>query len=162
VNDKIRAPQVRLVSEDGEQLGIKSLGDAMNMAREAKLDLVEVAPRAQPPVCKLMDYGKFKYRQKKKAHNAKAQHHRSQIKEIRLHPKTQDHDLEFKARHAKELLEQGDKIHVNVFFKGREMAHRELGYDVLHRFHSFLEDAAKVERDARIEGRRMTMLLAPR
>jgi translation initiation factor IF-3 len=153
---------VRLVSEDGEQLGIKSLADALVSAREAHLDLVEVAPRAQPPVCKLMDYGKFKYRQKKKAHDAKTHHHRVHTKEIRLHPKTGDHDLEFKARHARKLLALGDKIHVNVFFKGREMAHRELGYDVLGRFSANLEDVAKIEQEPKVEGRRMTMILAPK
>ena len=140
VNSKIRSPQVRLVSEDVEQLGIKSLGDALAIARDAKLDLVEVAPRAQPPVCKLMDYGKFKYRQKTKSHDAKVHHHRVHTKEIRLH----------------------DKIHVNVFFKGREMAHRELGFDVLKRFSTQLEDVARVEQAPKVEGRRMTMILAPK
>ena len=151
-----------MVSDEGEQLGIKSLGDALTMAREAHLDLVEVAPRAQPPVCKLMDYGKYKYRQKKKAHDAKAHHHRVHTKEIRLHPKTGDHDLEFKAGHARKLVALGDKIQVNVFFKGREMAHRELGYQVLEKFAAHLEDVTKVEQNARAEGRRMTMLLAPK
>ena len=153
---------MRLISEEGEQLGIKSLGDAMAVARERKLDLVEVAPQANPPVCKLMDYGKYKYRQRKKQHDAKTHHHRVHTKEIRLHPKTHDHDLEFKARHARKLLGLGDKIQVNVFFKGREMAHRELGYDVLARFRGFLEDCSKVEQDSRVEGRRMTMILAPK
>jgi len=152
---------VRLIGEEGEQLGIKSLGDAMAVARERTLDLVEVAPNAMPPVCRLMDYGKFKYRQRKKQHDAKAHHHRIQTKEIRLHPKTQEHDLEFKARHARRLLDLGDKIQVNVFFKGREMAHRELGFDVLARFQKLLEDCTKVEQEPRIEGRRMTMILAP-
>lgn len=161
MNSQIRSPQVRLIGEDGEQLGIKSLGDAMAEARKRERDLVEVAPKAQPPVCRLMDYGKYKYRQRKKQHDAKAHHHRVHTKEIRLHPKTQDHDLEFKARHARKLLDLGDKIQVNVFFKGREMAHRELGFDVLERFHTLLDDCCKVERPARIEGRRMTMLLAP-
>jgi len=162
VNQQIRSPQVRLISEDGEQLGIKSLGDAMAVARERHIDLVEVAPHASPPVCRLMDYGKYKYRQRKKSHDAKAHHHRVHTKEIRLHPKTHDHDLDFKARHARKLLALGDKIQVNVFFKGREMAHRELGYDVLSRFSARLEDVAKVEQDSRVEGRRMTMVLAPR
>ena len=153
---------MRLISEDGEQLGIKSLGDAMTVAREKTLDLVEVAAQATPPVCKLMDYGKFKYRQRKKQHDAKAHHHRIHTKEIRLHPKTHDHDLEFKARHARKLLSLGDKIQVNVFFKGREMAHRELGFGVLARFQAYLEDCTKVEQEARIEGRRMTMILAPK
>jgi len=161
VNSQIRSPQVRLISEDGEQLGIKSLGDAMAVARERTLDLVEVAPQALPPVCRLMDYGKYKYRQRKKQHDAKAHHHRVHTKEIRLHPKTQHHDLEFKARHARKLLALGDKIQVNVFFKGREMAHRELGYDVLARFRELLEDCSKVEQEPRMEGRRMTMILAP-
>lgn len=153
---------MRLVSDEGEQLGIKSLGDALTMARESHLDLVEVAPRAQPPVCKLMDYGKYKYRQKKKAHDARAHHHRVHTKEIRLHPKTGDHDLEFKAGHARKLIALGDKIQVNVFFKGREMAHRELGYQVLEKFAAHLEDVTKVEQNARAEGRRMTMILAPK
>ncbi len=161
MNSQIRSPQVRLIGEDGEQLGIKSLGDAGAVARERHLDLVEVAPQANPPVCRLMDYGKYKYRQRKKQHDAKAHHHRVHTKEIRLHPKTHDHDLAFKARHARKLLALGDKIQVNVFFKGREMAHRELGFGVLGRFHSLLEDCCKVEQEPRIEGRRMTMILAP-
>ncbi|MBL7223661.1 MAG: translation initiation factor IF-3 [Candidatus Brocadiae bacterium] len=162
VNSQIRSPQVRLISDEGEQLGIKSLGDALAIATERTLDLVEVAPDATPPVCRLMDYGKYKYRQRKKQHDAKAHHHRVSTKEIRLHPKTHDHDLEFKARHARKLLALGDKIQVNVFFKGREMAHRELGYDVLTRFQVFLEDCTKVEQQSRIDGRRMTMILAPK
>jgi len=162
MNQQIRSPQVRLISDEGEQLGIRPLGEAMAMAQEGGLDLVEVAPQAQPPVCKLMDYGKFKYRQRKKAHEAKVHHHRVHTKEIRLHPKTGEHDLEFKARHARRLLALGDKIQVNVFFKGREMAHRELGYDVLAKFSTFLEDVAKIEQQSRIEGRRMTMVLAPK
>jgi len=151
-----------LISQDGEQLGIRSLGDAMGIAREGKLDLVEVAPQATPPVCRLMDYGKHKYRQRKRAHQARAHHHRVHTKEIRLHPKTGDHDLDVKARHARRLLALGDKVQVNVFFKGREMAHRELGYEVLRKFAALLEDVVKVEREARSEGRRMTMVLVPR
>jgi len=153
---------VRLIGVQGEQLGIKSLGDALAVAREARMDLVEVAPQARPPVCRLMDYGKFKYRQKKRAHQAKAHHHRVHTKEIRLHPKTGDHDLEVKARHARKLLSLGDKIQVNVFFKGREMAHRELGREVLAKFAALLGDLVKVEQDVRSEGRRMTMVLAPK
>jgi len=153
---------VRLIGLEGEQLGIKSLGDALAIARDATVDLVEVAPQAVPPVCKLMDFGKFKYRQSKRAHQTKTHHHRIHTKEIRLHPKTGDHDLEVKARHARKLLSLGDKIQVNVFFKGREMAHRELGREVLTKFTAFLEDVVKIERDAQIEGRRMTMMLAPK
>jgi len=162
MNEQIRSPQVRLISQDGEQLGIRSLGDAMGLAREASLDLVEVAPQAVPPVCRLLDYGKYKYRQSKRAHQAKAHHHRIQTKEIRLHPKTGDHDLEVKGRHARKLILLGDKIQVNVFFKGREMAHRELGYEVLKKFAVLLEDVVKVEAEARHAGRRMTMVLAPK
>jgi translation initiation factor IF-3 len=162
MNEQIRSPQVRLIGLEGEQLGIKSLGEALNMAREAALDLVEVAPQAMPPVCKLMDYGKYKYRLRKRAHQAKAHHHRVHTKEIRLHPKTGEHDLEVKARHARKLLLLGDKIQVNVFFKGREMAHRELGHEVLGKFAAALEDVVKVERAAQIEGRRMTMVLVPK
>ncbi|HPD16686.1 MAG TPA: translation initiation factor IF-3 [Planctomycetota bacterium] len=162
INEQIRSPQVRLIGLEGEQLGIKSLGDALGIAREAGVDLVEVAPQAKPPVCKLMDYGKFKYRQRKRAHQAKAQHHRVHTKEIRLHPKTSDHDLEVKARHARKLLSLGDKIQVNVFFKGREMAHRELGHEVLTKFAAQLAEVVKVEQEARLEGRRMTMMLVPK
>ena len=151
-----------MISQDGEQLGIRSLGDAMGIAGEGKLDLVEVAPQANPPVCRLMDYGKHKYRQRKRAHQARAHHHRVHTKEIRLHPKTGDHDLDVKARHARRLLALGDKVQVNVFFKGREMAHRELGYDVLRKFAALLVDVVKIERDARSEGRRMTMVLVPK
>lgn len=153
---------MRLIGVEGEQLGIKSLGEAMSVAREKGLDLVEVAPQAVPPVCKLMDYGKYKYRLKKRAHQAKAHHHRVHTKEIRLHPKTSDHDLEVKARHARKLLMLGDKIQVNVFFKGREMAHRELGQEVLAKFTGFLQDVVKVEQEARMEGRRITMVLVPK
>jgi len=153
---------VRVISAEGEQMGVKPLADALEIAKEAKLDLVEVAPQAEPPVCKLMDFGKFKYAQKKRVHDAKAHHHRQQTKEVRLHPKTQDHDLEFKANHARKLLALGDKIQVNVFFKGREMAHRELGQDVLSRFAAYLEDVTKVEREPKMEGRRMIMILAPK
>jgi len=134
----------------------------MAIAREAGIDLVEVAPQAKPPVCRLMDFGKFKYRQRKRTHQAKTQHHRVHTKEIRLHPKTGDHDLDVKARHALKRLALGDKIQVNVFFKGREMAHRELGHEVLSKFAGFLQDAVKVEQEPRIEGRRMTMILAPK
>lgn len=150
---------MRLIGQEGEQLGIKSLGEALSIARAATVDLVEVAPQAIPPVCRLMDYGKYKYRQSKRSHQAKTHHHRVHTKEIRLHPKTGDHDLEVKARHARKLLLLGDKIHVNVFFKGREMAHRELGHAVLAKFLGFLADVVKVEQEARMEGRRMTMIL---
>jgi translation initiation factor IF-3 len=109
-----------------------------------------------------MDYGKYKYRQRKRSHQAKTHHHRVHTKEIRLHPKTGDHDLEVKARHARKLLTLGDKIQVNVFFKGREMAHRELGHEVLTKFSAQLGDVMKVEREPKIEGRRMTMVLAPK
>jgi translation initiation factor IF-3 len=153
---------VRLIGEDGEQLGIKSLGDALTIARERQLDMVEVAPQATPPVCKLMDFGKFKYRQRKRQHEAKVHHHRVHTKEIRLHPRTHEHDLDFKARHARKLIALGDKIQVNVFFKGREMAHQELGQGMLTRFAAALEDVAKVEQAARLEGRRMTLIMAPK
>jgi translation initiation factor IF-3 len=147
---------------EGEQLGIKSLGEALSLAREATVDLVEVAPQAVPPVCKLMDYGKYKYRLSKRSHEAKVHHHRVQTKEIRLHPKTGDHDLEVKARQARKLISVGDKVQVNVFFKGREMAHRELGMEVLNKFAAQLEDIVKVETSARQEGRRMTMTVVPK
>jgi len=136
--------------------------EAMRRAREAGLDLVEVAPDAKPPVCKIMDYGKFKYEQKKKAHSAKTKQKVTHIKELRLRPKTEEHDLMVKIKKAKEFLSAGDRVQVNMLFKGREMAHIDLGKTLLERFGVEIADVGKVERPAILDGRRMTLVLVPK
>jgi len=135
--------------------------EAMRRAREAGLDLVEVAPDAKPPVCKIMDYGKFKYEAKKKAHQAKAKQKVTQLKELRLRPKTEEHDLLVKVKKAKEFLAEGDRVQINMQFKGREMAHIDLGKTLLERFATEVVGLGKVERPAILDGRKMTLLLVP-
>ena len=158
LNDSIRASEVRLVGEAGEQFGVKPIEEARRLAEEADVDLVMVAEDAAPPVCKLMDYGKFKYRQKKRQHE---QHkHQPQIKELRLRPKTEDHDMMVRVRQAQTFLGRGDRVIINMRFRGREMAHTELGLALMQRFAETLEDIAKIESPPRMQGRRMTMVLA--
>ncbi len=157
VNDRIRASTVRLVSDEGEQLGIKSIEDARAIADDAGLDLVLVAPNADPPVCRVMDYGKHKYRQKKR--QAEQHHHQPQLKELRLRPKIEDHDLMVREKKAREFIGRGDRVLINVMFRGREMAHTELGRALLERVAGDLEDIAKIESPPRMEGRRMTMMI---
>ena len=135
--------------------------EALRRAREAGLDLVEVAPEAKPPVCKVMDYGKFKYEQKKKAHQAKSKQKVTQLKELRLRPKTEPHDLLVKVKKAKEFLAEGDRVQINMLFKGREMAHIDVSKSLLERFAVEVVEVGKVERPAILEGRRMTLLLVP-
>ena len=135
--------------------------EAQRRAKEAGLDLVEVAPDAKPPVCKIMDYGKFKYEQKKKAHQAKTKQKITQLKELRIRPKTEEHDLLIKVKKAKEFLAAGDRVQVNMLFKGREMAHVEVGKTLLERFATEVTEVGKVERPAILDGRRMTRVLIP-
>lgn len=160
INEQIRITPVRLINHEGVMLGITPTGKAMEMARELGLDLVEVAPQERPPVCKIMDYGKFKYDQKKKA--SKQKQHQVQTKEIRVRPKTGDHDIEVKVRRAREFLEHKDKVLVNVLFRGRELAHIDEGRRVMEEVLQALEDVAKVEKSPSMEGKRMTALVAPR
>lgn len=136
--------------------------EALAMAKEAGLDLVEVAPRAQPPVCRIMDFGRYKYKQRKKRHQSKSKSHAKQIKGIRMYPKTGPHDVEYRALHAREFLAQGHRVQVNVLFKGREMAHLELGRSLLVNFAESLADVAKMEAPPKLEGRRMSVLLIPK
>ena len=159
MNDRIHATEVRLIGEAGEQLGVKPTADALKMAEDAGVDLVLVAEGATPPVAKLMDYGKFKYRQKKRQH----EHHRHQpeMKELRLRPKTEEHDLMVRVKQARAFIARGDRVLINLRFRGREMAHTELGRAVLETFARHLEDVAKVEKMPMMERRRMTMILAP-
>jgi len=157
INDRITAKTVRLIADTGDMLGIKTIEDARKLAQEAELDLVMVSPEADPPVCKIIDYGKFKYEQKKRQH----EHHKHtpQIKELRLRPKTEEHDLMVRVRQARGFIERGDRVIVNVFFKGRELSHAELGRAVLERFCNELQDIAKTERPPHMEGRRMGIVL---
>ncbi|MEW6743663.1 MAG: translation initiation factor IF-3 [Planctomycetota bacterium] len=159
VNEMIRIRQVRLIDEKGEQLGLVDTDEAKRLARERGLDLVEVAPSARPPVCKIMDFGKFKYAQQKKERESKKKQHVVLIKEIRLRPKIGKHDADYKVRKAKEFLEEGHKVQVNMLFRGREMAHQDVAEQVMLTFYEALKDIAKIERAPRLEGRRMIMML---
>lgn len=161
VNERIRVREVRLIDADGTQLGVVATDAAMVRAREQGLDLVEVAEKSRPPVCKIMDYGKFKYELKlKKRQNAKKQH-KVVLKEVRMRPKTGEHDYQVKARNAKRFLEKGYKVQVNVLFRGRERAHTEIARGHLDRMVKELEDLAKVEVYPKMEGYRMIMVMAP-
>ncbi len=153
-------PRVRLISPEGEQLGIVETKDALVKAEDYKLDLVEVAPNANPPVCRIMDYGKYKYEQSKKEKSSKKRQHTVTVKEIRLRPKTDDHDLETKIKHARKFLEQKNKVKVTIIFRGREMAYQDFGRDLMQRVEDMLEDIAKPESPMKMEGRRMVMVLA--
>lgn len=162
VNEQIRIPVVRVVDQNGQLLGEMPTPEARQLALEAGLDLVEVAPNARPPVCRIMDYGKFKYEQKKKQHRG-AKPHQTHIKEIRLRPKTGEHDIRFKVKRARQFLEHRDKVKLNVYFRGRENAHHERGRDLLQDIIAALEDVAKVEKPPGMEGgRNMTAVLAPK
>jgi translation initiation factor IF-3 len=157
MNERIRVREVRLIDAEGRQVGIVVTEEARRMAIEAGKDLVEVAPDARPPVCKIMDYGKYKYEQRKK-HTGHKVHH-ARLKEVRLRPKTEEHDYEVKLRHAKEFLAKGDKVQICLMFRGREIVHKDRGEALLQRFIADLADLAKVERSGPYEGKRMTVLL---
>ena len=161
VNDRIIAREVRLVGEKGEQLGIMPLVQARETARKNNLDLVEVAPTAVPPVCRLLDYGRYKYEQAKKEHEAKKSQKVSLLREIRLRPKIGDHDFEAKARTARKLLTSGDKVKVTIMFRGREITHPDLGWKLLRRMAESLGEIASTELQPVMEGRRMHIILVP-
>lgn len=161
VNHRIRVPEVRVVSEEGEQLGVMTTDKAIARALEVGLDLVEVSPTARPPVCRIMDYGKFKYEQNKRAKQSKKKQHFVQVKEIKFRPKTEEHDYQFKKKHAIEFLQKLNKVKFTVIFRGREMDHRELGMRMLKRVEKELSEIGVVESHARFEGRLMTMMMAP-
>ncbi|WP_459554540.1 translation initiation factor IF-3 [Lacunimicrobium album] len=162
INDQIRVTPVRVVNQNGEMLGVIPTREAITVAVESGLDLVEVAPNVRPPVCRIMDYGKFKYEQKKKtAKNTKQ--HQIQIKEIRLRPKTGEHDIDFKTKRARDFLEGKDKVKLHIMFKGRENAHHDLGRDILNAIIQQLEDIAKIEKAPSMEGgKSMTAILTPK
>lgn len=163
INDQIRVREVRLIDADGEQRGIVPTIEALDMAKEGDLDLVEVSPNARPPVCKLLNYGKYKYEQEKKSREQKKKASQVRLKEVRMQPKIEQHDLAFKSKHVQEFLDQGNKVKVTIRFRGRELAHTELGKDKLDIILSLLEgDSYKVDSPPRMEGRFMSMLLSPR
>ena len=162
VNWQIRAPEVRVIGHDGKQIGILPLKEAMKLAEEQGLDLVEVAPQATPPVCRIMNYGKYKYQQSKKIQEAKKHQTVIQVKEVKLRPRTEEHDLQFKLRHAKRFLSEGNKVKVSMLFRGREIAHPEMGKELLERIIVELKDLMVIEQAPRLEGRSMVMLLAPK
>lgn len=163
VNDRIRVPKVRLIDQDNNQVGIVGKNEAINMSRAVGLDLVEVAPTSEPPVCRIMDYGKYLYQQKRKMRDShkKSQTSSTTMKEIRLRPETDAHDLEIKVKHGRQFAEKGHKVQFTIMFRGRQMLHQEQGYKILEEIRSSLEDITKVERPARMSNRRMTMMLVP-
>jgi translation initiation factor IF-3 len=150
-----------VVDEDGSQLGVMTPWDAMQKAQERGLDLVEVAGNANPPVCRIMDYGKYKYEQKKKQAASKAKAHAATMKEVKVRPRTDEHDLDFKLRNARRFLMEGDKVKITLMFRGREMVHQELGRDQLDRVEKMLSDIASVENAPRMDGRFLSMILVP-
>ncbi|HKJ42582.1 MAG TPA: translation initiation factor IF-3 [Sunxiuqinia sp.] len=162
INQRIRAQQVRLVGDNIENQGVYSLSEALKIADSMELDLVEISPNADPPVCKVIDYQKFLYQQKKKQKEMKAKAVKVVVKEIRFGPNTDDHDFQFKLRHAEKFLKEGAKVKAYVFFKGRSILFKEQGEILLLRFATELEDLGKVEQMPRLEGKRMTMFITPK
>lgn len=162
VNQRIRAPKLRVISPEGEQLGILDVADALRRAEEFGLDLVEVAPGADPPVCKIMDYGKFRYEESKKEHERKKKQATVVVKEIKLRPKTEEHDLDYKVKRLKRFIAEDCKVKVTIMFRGREITHPEQARMLLDKLLELVGDEAQVEQSAKFEGRNMTMILAPK
>ena len=162
LNEEITTPEIRLIGADGEQGGVVSIEQAQNMAEEAQLDLVEIVPNSQPPVCRVMDYGKFLFEQNKKKHAAKKKQKQIHVKEIKFRPGTEDGDYQVKLRNLIRFLNGGDKVKVTLRFRGREMAHQELGAKMLERIKADLEEHGMVEQFPKMEGRQMVMVLAPK
>jgi translation initiation factor IF-3 len=154
-------PEVRVIDAEGEQLGVMQTQAALEMAMEQGLDLVEVSPTARPPVCRIMDFGKYKYELSKKQKQSKKKQHTTQVKEVKLRPKTEEHDYQFKKRHAEEFLEKHHKVKFTLMFRGRELDHKERGFQMLARMAKDLEHVGTVEREARFEGRIMVMYMSP-
>lgn len=162
INSQIRARDVRVISPEGEQLGIMSIKDALRAAQELDLDLVEVAPNARPPVCRIMDYGKYKYEQTKRQKEARKKQKIVSIKEVRMSPKIEEHDFQVKLRNAERFLKEGNKVKVSVRFRGREVVHSDLARDMLLQMAKNIEHIAKIDRQPAIEGRQMIMILSPK
>jgi len=161
LNEEITAPEVRLIGLEGEQVGIVSVRQALSMAEEAGVDLVEIAPLAAPPVCRIMDFGKFKYQEAKRAHEAKLKQKQIQVKEVKFRPGTDDNDYQIKMRNLVKFLQEGDKAKITLRFRGREMAHQEFGMRMLERIKADLEDIGQVEQFPKMEGRQLIMVIAP-
>jgi len=161
-NNQIRVPEVRLIGSDGSQLGIVPTRDALLKAEEEGLDLVEIQPNADPPVCKIMDFGKFRFEQQKKANEAKKKTRQVEIKEMKFRPVTDEGDYQIKLRNMRRFLEEGDKIKVNIRFRGREMSHQELGREMANRIEADLGEDIVIESRPRLEGRQMVMMIAPK
>jgi translation initiation factor IF-3 len=162
VNERIRVPQVRVIGEDGSQVGVLPVREALALAQSRGLDLVEVAATSRPPVCRIMDYGKFKYEQNRRARKAKKKQHQMQLKEVKMRPKIEGHDYTFKIQHAREFLGERDKVKLTVTFRGREIAHQDLGHKIIQRAIADLAEIATVESPPRSEGRTLTAVLMPR
>ncbi len=157
----IRTEKVRVIAPDGDQLGILLTADALRKAEDFGLDLVEVAPGADPPVCRIMDYGKFKYQQSKKAHDARKKQNIMHIKEVKVSPKTEDHDVQNKVKHIRRFLENGDKAKVTMIFRGREITYTDIGRKILDKIALGIEDIGTIEQKPTLEGRNMVMIIAP-
>jgi translation initiation factor IF-3 len=162
MNEDIRVPEVRLIDQTGQNVGVVATSVAIGRAAEAGLDLVEISPESKPPVAKILDYGKFKYQEQKKAAEARKRQKIVEIKEIKMRPSIDDHDYDVKMRSMKRFFDEGDKVKVTLRFRGRELSHQELGWQVLQRVKSDTEPVAKVEAEPKMEGRQMVMVLAPR
>ncbi len=162
VNDRIRGGDIRLIGADGENIGVVSPNRALMLAEEAGLDLVEISPTAVPPVCKIMDYGKFKYETQKREAEARKKQHIIEIKEIKFRPGTDDHDYQVKMRSVMKFLSEGDKVKVTLRFRGREMAHQQLGLELLNRVAADVGDAGKIEQMPKLEGKQMVMMIGPK
>jgi translation initiation factor IF-3 len=161
INREIRAKEVRVIDPEGKQLGVLPLVEALRAAANFELDLVEVSPKSEPPVCRIMDYGKFKYQQSKKAHDARKKQAVVHVKEVKLRPKTEEHDFQFKVRHVERFIKEGNKTKVTIVFRGRELAHPDLGRNMLNRVTEESKEWAKVEQPPKFEGRNFVMILAP-
>ena len=161
INEEVRCKEVRLIDDAGQQLGVMPPKEAAKIAAEKGLDLVEIAPTANPPVCRIMDYGKYRYEQSKREKEAKKNQKVISVKEVKLRPNIEDHDFQTKARNAAKFLASGDKVKVTIMFRGREITHPELGQELCERFAEELSGVSKVEKPAKVEGRNMIMILAP-
>lgn len=162
INWEIKAPEVRVIESDGKQLGVLPVKEAIKIAEERGLDLVEVAPNSQPPVCRIMNYGKYKYQQSKRTQEARKHQTVIHIKEVKVRPRTEEHDFQFKLRHVKRFLDEGNKVKISILFRGREIAHPEFGKELLNRFVEGVKDVTVIEQSPRLEGRNMVMILAPK
>ena len=162
INWEIKAPEVRVIDPDGKQVGVLSVKEAIRIAEERGLDLVEVAPNSQPPVCRIMNYGKYKYQQSKRTQEARKHQTVIRIKEVKVRPRTEEHDFQFKLRHVKRFLDEGNKVKISMLFRGREIAHPEFGKEVLNRIIEEVKDVTVIEQSPRLEGRNMVMILSPK